>query len=94
MCFLFCIFLFCRRSLASGLKDFSMNSMLQVLQYLGVLVEKVAGQVATAQRVNKYQRLFKLEETKWACFSSAFVSLDCFGSCGHVGYLQLCVCSS
>jgi hypothetical protein len=35
-----------------------------VLSYTSDLLEKVAAQTAASQRINKYQRLFKLEETK------------------------------
>ncbi|KAJ9505501.1 hypothetical protein QJQ45_023785, partial [Haematococcus lacustris] len=37
---------------------------LQVLAYTQELLDKVATQRAVSQRINKYQRLFKLEETK------------------------------
>ncbi len=36
-----------------------------MLGYTQELLDKVAVQTASSQRINKYQRLFKLEETKW-----------------------------
>ncbi len=36
----------------------------QVLAYTSELLKKVEAQTAAAQRINKFQRLFKLEETK------------------------------
>lgn len=43
----------------------TMPCSLQVLRYTQDLVSKVDAQNTAAARINKYQRLFKLEETKW-----------------------------
>lgn len=56
----------------------------QVLHYTCELMDKVGAQEAAAQRINKFQRLFKLEETKWVDCPPGVLGFLVYFHCFHV----------